>query len=163
MSEILVCSNNEIPSDLDFSGIHYFNNNYFQKNILIIAIGGEKTKTEWYETLNGEAISEEVTVREVVGVVSLAQSPYDENIVWLNYIEVHPEHQGKGIAKKLTIEVSSVMSGLFSNKILQRSSVSDYCPKHMTSKFDQWYDELGVKWIQERDGGLASNNLVKRI
>lgn len=157
MTETIICTTNEIPLDLDFSGIHYFRRNDFHKNVFIIVIGGEKTLTRWYETYDGESVSEEEIVREVIGVVSLQQSPYDENIVWLNFIEVHPDHQGKGIAKSMCKDVAYVMHGVFSNKILHRSSVSEKCPKHMTAKFDQWYEELGVSWTQERDKEMVSN------
>lgn len=157
MTETIICTNNDIPSNLDFSGIHYFRRNHHQKNVFIIVVGGEKKVTRWYQTYDGDNVAEEETIREVVGVVSLQQSPYDENIVWLNFIEVHPEHQNKGISKEMCKDVADVMFGVFHNKILQRSRVSAFCPTHMTEKFDQWYEELGVTWCQERDGEIVSN------
>lgn len=158
--ETIICTNNEIPSDLDFTGIHYFRRNSFNKNVFIIVIGNEKTVTRWHQNYKGDAVSEEETVREVIGMCSLQKSPYDENNVWLNFIEVHPEHQGNGIAKFMCNEVANLMHGMFNNKILHRSRVSSYCPSHMTAKFDQWYDYLGVTWSQERDDVIITNKKV---
>lgn len=142
----------KLPRGLDFSGIHYYRHNSFQDFVFIIVVGGEKNVTRWYQTDDGD-VSEDETVREVIGMVSLQQSPYEENIVWLNFIEVHPDHQGKGIAKSMCNDVADVMHGVFSNKILHRSSVSEKCPKHMTAKFDEWYNSRGVVWAQERKNG----------
>lgn len=42
------------------------------------------------------------TTNKVVGMVQLQKSPYDDGVMWLNFIEVDKKYQHKGIAKQLS-------------------------------------------------------------
>jgi GNAT superfamily N-acetyltransferase len=39
--------------------------------------------------------------KEAVAILELQESPYDNNVMWLKYISVREDRQGRGISKKL--------------------------------------------------------------
>jgi GNAT superfamily N-acetyltransferase len=83
---------------------------------------------------------------ETVGMLELEGSPYEEGVVWLKYITVHPNFQRRGVAKELLARMVThlkVHPGL-----LSRSKASEEGALKIQGSIDRLLDSNGIRWTQ---------------
>jgi GNAT superfamily N-acetyltransferase len=85
-------------------------------------------------------------LRKPVGVLELQWSPYEEDVVWLQYITVDPLWQRRGIAQQLARNMAGALKGKGCR--LHRSRPSDEGLKHIKSFIDKTLDAAGIHWTQ---------------
>jgi GNAT superfamily N-acetyltransferase len=85
-------------------------------------------------------------LRKPVGVLGLQWSPYEEDVVWLQYITVDPLWQRRGIAQQLVRNMAVALKG--KGYRLHRSGPSDEGLKHIKSFIDKTLDDTGIRWTQ---------------
>lgn len=84
--------------------------------------------------------------REAVGVLELEVSPYDDGVVWLKYITVHPKFQRRGIARQL---LAMMVTYLQANpRRLERSRPSEEGAVRIKGYIDQLLDSVKLPWAQ---------------
>jgi ribosomal protein S18 acetylase RimI-like enzyme len=88
----------------------------------------------------------EPALQDVVGMLELQVSPFDDTQVWLKYITVNPAYQRRGIAKHL---LALMVSHLKANpRCLSRSRASEEGAVKIQSYIDRLLTEENLAWTQ---------------
>lgn len=84
-------------------------------------------------------------VDRVIGMVELQKSPYDSNVIWLDFLSVAPEYKNKGIGKKLAYEMCNFLKD--KPWSLERSRPSDEGLKYIKSIIDNLVEKHSIAVI----------------
>lgn len=84
-------------------------------------------------------------VDKVIGMVELQKSPYNDEVLWLDFISVDPEYKNRGIGKKL----STMMCEFLAEKDfkIERSRPSDEGLQYIKGVIDDLIKKYNVKEI----------------
>lgn len=105
-----------------------------------------------YMNANWEDVEDIEQRRQVVGMMMLTRDHIKKKkIVHMNAISVHPDFEGKGIAKQLFQCLIKHQKELLNECILQRTKPSIFAPKFFAGIVDKWLAGSGVRWTQERN------------
>lgn len=79
--------------------------------------------------------------KEILGIISghKIQTPENQNVYSIEILAVHPEHQNKGLAKAMIIELSHQ---------LPKASLLTFWTRTTLAK--AWYEHLGMSLIDQR-------------
>lgn len=104
-------------------------------------------KLEYYymvATVKAPSIDDKnLILDKIVGMVELQKSPYNDDVLWLDFISVDPEYKNRGIGKKL----SSMMCEFLVEQDLkiERSRPSDEGLQYIKSVIDELIIKYNVK------------------
>lgn len=137
-----------VKNSHDKSGINYYYPSYeVSDTFCVVAYDLDRRicQTEYVETYEGE-VQRVVEYIPIIGMIELQQSPYNKGEIWLKYIEIRKDEQGKGhLAPLLNLCVDFMKKN---GKSLRRSTPSAKAPKWLASKFSKMLDDAGVPWSQ---------------
>ncbi len=116
----------------------------------VVLLGDPAPFTLHGEDENGRAVSWEETLRPLLGMVELQVSCYNPNEVWLKYISVREEYQGKGYSSVPIQKIVQCTSSNFPGKCLARTETSEFAPDFIQTKISEKLNAAGIWWSQKR-------------
>lgn len=142
----------EYPHSFDFSGIHYFTVPHHSFNPCWIVLVGEEVEKKkiglFYDEESGYEYEKPYveTVTEVVGMVDLKQSPFNDDEVWLSFFEVAQGFKHQGHSRCLIEALVKVLKDKYEGKVLVRSSPSEEGKMYLFENLSKALDIAGIKY-----------------
>jgi ribosomal protein S18 acetylase RimI-like enzyme len=131
---------NRCPVSLEMGDIKYYDGvPYSMSNKELeyyFVIATVKAKSKNYKKL---------MVDKVIGMVELQKSPYDPEVLWLDFISVDPKYKNQGIGRKLSEMMVSFLEG--KPWKLERSTPSDDGIKYIKSIIDDLLEKHKIVTI----------------
>jgi GNAT superfamily N-acetyltransferase len=85
-------------------------------------------------------------LRKVIGLLEVETSPFDAKVLWMRYVSVAPEHQRRGIAKRLLAGLVQHLKK--TGQTLERSTASEEGRLKIQAYIDGLLAANGIAWKQ---------------